>query len=195
MWQAYLDANTHHAYLAAFVQFLVLGTLGEAVSIMVRARRVHAPFGPAKLALKALGWGLLGVYIKVMFLVATAGVSALVAHGDLPPAFGEGGTLPYAFAVSTVLNLLIGPSMILLHRIIDNGIDRALEGKPASWDGLRRSLMTLVWLWIPLHTFTFTQPRELRIGIAALLSLLLGLVLGALAGRAPAAPVPVPAEP
>ncbi|TNF37452.1 MAG: hypothetical protein EP329_03145 [Deltaproteobacteria bacterium] len=183
MWQAYLDANLHHAYLAAFVQFLVLGTVGEAVSIMVRARRPHMPFSPAKLALKALGWGVLGVYIKVMFLVATAGVGALVSHGDLPAAFGEARSLPNAVAVSAVLNLLIGPSMILLHRLIDNAIDRALDAKPASWDGLRRSLWTLVWLWIPLHTFTFTQARELRIGIAALLSLLLGLVLGALAGR------------
>ena len=183
MWQAYLDANTHHAFLAAFAQFLVLGTLGEAVSLMVRARRWHAPFGPAKLALKALGWGLLGVYIKVMFLVATAGVEALVAHGDLPAAFGESGSLASAFATSTVLNLLIGPSMILLHRLIDNAIDRLLGHGPATWDGLRRSLLTLVWLWIPLHTFTFTQARELRIGIADLLSLLLGLVLGALAGR------------
>jgi len=188
MWQAYLDANIHHAFLAAFVQFMVLGTLGEIISLMVRTRRAALPFGPTKLALKALGWGLLGVYIKVMFAVATAGVDALVAHGDLPAAFGEARSLANAFAVSTVLNLLIGPSMVLLHRLIDNGIDRAL-GVPPSWAGLRRSLETLVWMWIPLHTFTFTQARELRIGIAALLSLLLGLVLGALAGR----PAPKPA--
>lgn len=183
MWQSYVDVNIHHAFAAAFVQFMVLGTVGEIASVMVRTRRSQMPFGLRKLGLKALGWGLLGVYIKVLFVVAGAGLDALVAHGDLPPAFGEPRSLPNALAVSTLLNVTLGPSMIILHRVIDNAIDRLLDSRPASWEGLQRSLATLLWLWIPLHTFTFTQARELRIGIAAVLSLLLGVVLGALARR------------
>lgn len=182
MWQAYLRVSTEHAFAAAFVQFLLLGTLGEVLSTMLRTGQRRYPFSFAKTALKALGWGLLGIYIKVIFASATAGVANLATHGYLPKSVlaprGVGEVVLAAFVVSVLLNVALGPSMMILHRLTDNAIDRLLEGRSPGYAGLDRSLKTLLWLWIPLHTFTFTQARELRIGIAALLSLVLGLVLG-----------------
>lgn len=191
MWQAYVRVNSEHAFAAAFVQFLILGMLGEVLSTIVRTGQRRYPFSAAKTALKMLGWGLLGVYIKVMFLTAVAGVKSLAAHGYLPKAVlapqSLGENILAALVVSTLLNVLLGPSMMILHRVTDNAIDRLLDGQSGGWAGLDRSLKTLLWLWIPLHTFTFTQAKELRIGIAAVLSLLLGLVLGWFNRQTPAA--------
>lgn len=187
MLQTYIELSIAHPLLAAGLQFALLGTLGEGLSRALRARRWTWPFGLAKTLAKLFGWGLLGIYIKFMFTLATAGVEAMVSHGFLPAAAGsrEGLALVLnAFTLSVVLNVFCGPSMILLHRLMDNAMDRGLDRRPAGWEGLASSLATLLWLWVPLHTITFCLPRDVRIGVAALLSLVLGVVLGALA-RAP----------
>jgi hypothetical protein len=182
MWDAYLTMSADHPFAAAFVQFLVLGTLGEALSGMVRTGVRRWPMSPARTALKAIGWGLLGAYIKGMFLTAATGVASLAEHGALPAAAarpdGLGEVVLAAAAASTLMNVMLGPSMMILHRLADNGIDRLLGAAPIGWAGLDRGMATLIWLWIPLHTFTFTQAREVRVGIAAVLSLVLGVVMG-----------------
>ncbi len=198
MFQAYMRISSEHALAAAFVQFLLLGTLGEVVSSMIRLGRWRYPFSVPKTLLKALGWGLLGIYIKIIFVTGAAGVGALVDKGYLPAICGAKdttlGLLLGALTTSTLLNVCLGPSMMLLHRVTDNLIDRLLDGAKPNYRGLDRSLLTLLWLWIPLHTFTFTQRPELRVGIAAVLSLLLGVVMGyfnrqaASKPEAPAAP-------
>ncbi|MBM4060149.1 MAG: hypothetical protein FJ265_03495 [Planctomycetes bacterium] len=187
MFEAYVELSVAHPLWLAFVQFLLLGTLGEALSRMLRARSGRWPFRGRRLLLKALGWGLLGVYVKCMFTTAVAGVDAMVAQGYLPAAVAsrEGGWLVVnALAVSVVLNVLVGPSLMILHRLADHTIDRWLGGRSPGFAGLGASLATLLWLWIPLHTFTFCMPRDLRIGIAALWSLVLGVVMGACTRKA-----------
>lgn len=187
MFETYLQLSADHALALAFVQFAILGTLGEVLSLSIRQGRARFPFTPAKALLKILGWGLLGVYIKYMFSTAGAGLEAMVAHGYLPAFVGnrEGtwNLLVNALALSTVLNVFLGPSMMILHRVMDNAMDRLLDGRDPGWQGLDRSIRTLIWLWIPLHTFTFTQARDVRIGIAAVLSLVLGVVMGAFGRR------------
>jgi hypothetical protein len=182
MWETYIALCGQHPFLSGFVQFAVLGTIGEILSIRIRTGRPGLPFGPVKAMLKILGWGLLGVYIKALFLTAGAGIDALVAYGALPAAIetpaGTASLIARAFATSVLLNVMLGPSMMILHRLADNGIDCLLGDEPMGWRGLDRSMATLVWLWIPLHTFTFTQAKEVRIGIAALLSVVLGIVMG-----------------
>lgn len=183
MWEAYRAAATEHPFWMAALQFAVLGTIGEVLSARIRQGAFGAGIRPTRLGLKALGWALLGVYIKGMFLVAGSGVRELAAHGVLP-AFGDGEDLALgerlvqALSASVLMNVMLGPSMVLLHRLWDNGLDRMLGLVPAGWKGIDQALWTLLWLWIPLHTFTFTQPREVRVGIAAVLSLLLGVVMG-----------------
>jgi len=182
MWESYLAMVTEHPFAAAAVQFALLGTLGELLSTRLRDGAWGAMLRPSRVVLKALGWALLGIYIKLMFLAASAGVRALADFGALPEAAASPQDtvelLLAAFAASALMNVMMGPSMMILHRGADNLIDRALGATPAGWKGLDKGMLTLLWLWIPLHTFTFTQPREVRIGIAALLSLVLGVVMG-----------------
>jgi hypothetical protein len=187
MFQSYVELSAAHPLLMAFVQFALLGTAGE-----VLARRLRGgggfPFSAGKTLCKVLGWGLLGIYIKYMFTAATAAVEAMTSHGYLPAALGSREGLALvgnALLLSVVLNVMFGPSMMILHRLADNAIDKALDGRSAGWEGLDKSLATLLWIWIPLHTVTFCMPRDVRIGIAALLSLVLGLVMGAFARRGP----------
>ncbi|MCM2324433.1 MAG: hypothetical protein NDJ90_14340 [Oligoflexia bacterium] len=168
----YLRLSAEHPFFLAFVQFAILGTAGEVLAVMVRQRSRSYDFLRWRTALKALGWGLLGIYIKLMFLTASAGVDA-IAHYGLPS-----NAFFLAFFRSTLMNVMLGPSMMILHRVADNAIDRLVGVQPAGWTGFGKSLGTLLWLWIPLHTFTFLQAPEVRIGLAAVLSLVLGIVMG-----------------
>lgn len=197
MYPSYVALTVNHPLLMAFVQFALLGTAGEVLSRRMRDPQAGFPFTGAKTLLKVLGWGLLGIYIKFMFTCATAGVGEMTSHGYLPAFLGsrEGWRLvTNALTISVVLNVFLGPSMMILHRVMDNAMDRWLDGRHPGWEGMDRSLRTLLWLWIPLHTVTFCMPRDVRIGIAALLSMVLGLVMGAFARKAAAGTPPAVVE-
>jgi hypothetical protein len=36
----------------------------------------------------------------------------------------------------------------------------------------------MIWFWIPAHTITFSLPTDFQIGLAALWSVVLGVILG-----------------
>jgi len=165
----YVAAVQAHPILMAMAQFAVLGTLGEHLSKWLAAARVYAPFGLRGALLRALGWSLLAVCIKYAFTGFGGFVDALAAHGLLPQlgAFGR------AFSVSLTMNLQFGPFLVIAHRLIDNAID----GRP-NWANLDKGLLSLLWFWVPAHTVTFLLPPDFRIGLAALWSLALGLILG-----------------
>ncbi len=55
------------------------------------------------------------------------------------------------------------------------------------WGGLARPWFSLVWFWIPAHTLTFSLPPDYQLGLAALWSVVLGVILG---WRRPPASVP-----
>lgn len=150
-------------------QFAVLGTFGDIVSKWLVARKVFMPFGARTTALKMLEWALLAVCIKYAFSGFIGFVDALMAHGLLP----ELGSLGRAFAVSVSMNLQFGPFLVIAHRLLDN----AVAGQ-VNWDNLDKGMYSLLWFWIPAHTVTFTLPVPFRIGLAALWSVALGLILG-----------------
>ena len=70
-------------------------------------------------------------------------------------------------------NLLFGPQMMFFHRLADNLIMRE-----QGYEGITRAWWTLIWFWIPAHTLTFALPREYQIGLAAVWSVVLGVILG-----------------
>ncbi len=157
--------------LSAAVQFGLLGTLGEALSLRLRGKPLSA-LGPWwRLALKIAAWGVLGIVIKYGFTGMKGFVDALIAHGLLPRAVP--GSVQWAFFVSAFTNVLFGPQMMLFHRLEDCLI-------AWKWDlaGLRAAWLTLLWFWIPAHTITFSLPADYQIGLAALWSIVLGLILG-----------------
>ncbi|OGS02305.1 MAG: hypothetical protein A3J70_07805 [Elusimicrobia bacterium RIFCSPHIGHO2_02_FULL_61_10] len=165
----YISLVKAHPIGTAMAQFAVLGTLGEMASKWLALRRFFFPFGVRGTLLRMLGWALLAVCIKYAFTGFVAFVDGLAAHGLLP----ELGAAGRAFAVSLSMNLQFGPFLVLVHRLIDNAID----GKP-NWANLDKGLLSLLWFWVPAHTVTFLLPLELRIGLAAVWSVALGLILG-----------------
>jgi len=158
-----------HPITTAMAQFAVLGTLGEVFSKWLGAGRIFSPFGLRGTLLRALGWAALAVAIKYAFTGFVAFVDGLSGHGLLP----QLGTFGKAFAVSLSMNLQFGPFLVLTHRLIDNAID----GRP-NWANLDKGFLSLLWFWVPAHTLTFMLPVDFRIGLAALWSLALGLILG-----------------
>lgn len=170
MAQWYVELVTAHPILTAMAQFAVLGTLGDMVSKWLVARKVFLPFDARTTLLKMLEWALLAVCIKYAFTGFTGFIDTLASHGLLP---ADMGNLGRAFAVSVSMNLQFGPFLVIAHRLLDNAIARQ-----ANWDNLDKGLLSLLWFWIPAHTVTFTLPIPFRIGLAAVWSLALGLILG-----------------
>jgi hypothetical protein len=171
MINAYLGWVAAHPISSAVVQFGILGTLGEILSLGIRRRPLSSMGAWWRIILKVAAWGLLGIVIKYGFTGMKGFVAALIAKGLLPRA--AEGTVAWAFMVSVATNIFFGPQMMFFHRLEDALI-------AWKWDlaGLKKAFMTLLWFWIPAHTVTFSLPADFQIGLAAVWSLALGLILG-----------------
>ncbi len=169
--ETYAAWVTQNPILSAAIQFAILGTLGEVISASLQAKRAALPCTPLQLLGKVFAWALLGVIIKYGFAGMKGFTTALLEH-KLLPAFLDSG-IGWAFAVSVFTNLLFGPQMMAFHRIEDNLIlgRKGFAGIIAAWK-------TLLWFWIPAHTVTFSLPGDYQIGLAALWSLVLGVIMG-----------------
>jgi hypothetical protein len=121
------------------------------------------------LLLKMCEWALLALLIKYAFTGFHGFVDTLIEQNYLP----ELNPLTYAFAVSLTMNLQFGPFLVIIHRILDNKIVRS-----KNLDNLDKSLLSLLWFWLPAHTITFCLPKPYQIGLAAIWSVVLGLILG-----------------
>jgi len=160
-----------HPFLSAAFQFGLLGTLGEIVAASLQARRWTLPCSPFQLLAKLLAWALLGLVIKAGFVGMKGFTKSLLDHHILPGFLGSG--LGWAVALSTLTNLFFGPQMMLFHRLEDN----LILGR-RGFAGMGPALWTLAWFWIPAHTLTFSLPVDFQLGLAALWSLVLGVILG-----------------
>lgn len=169
MLTAYLQWVTAWPIASAVVQFAILGTLGELISKWVINRSFKYPFSLAMTLWKMVVWAILAVGIKYAFKGFTGYVEYLEAHAMLPALskFGK------AFAISALMNVQFGITLVLAHRALDN-----LPLKQKNWHNLHKGILSLFWFWIPAHTITFILPDVYRIGLAALWSLVLGLILG-----------------
>ncbi len=167
----YISWVAAHPLTSAAVQFAVLGTLGEIISSSLRMKSPALPCRWPQLAGKIIAWAVLGIIIKYGFTGMKGFTRALLDHGLLPGFMDAG--LGGAFAVSVLTNLFFGPQMMFFHRLEDNLI-------LWKWDmaGLTTAWWTLLWFWIPAHTVTFSLPVDYQIGLAALWSVVLGLILG-----------------
>ena len=173
---AYVQWVTAHPMLSAVVHFAILGTLGEHVSALVKSRRPSLGCTWLQWLGKVAAWGILGIIIKLGFTGMKGFVAALLAAGYLPAALAAG--VGRAFAVSLFTNVLFGPQMMFFHRLEEN----VIMGRN-DYSGMAVPLRTLIWFWIPAHTVTFSLPRDYQIGLAALWSVVLGLILGLAAPR------------
>ncbi|MCB1047196.1 MAG: hypothetical protein KDC10_08315 [Calditrichaeota bacterium] len=155
--------------LSAALQFALLGTLGEVLAGWLATRRL--PFPLAWLPAKMLAWAVLGVVIKLGFVMMKGASAGLLAWLGEPALLSTG--VGRALLVSVLTNLFFGPQMMAFHRLEDN-----LIAGTRNWQGLDRAWKSLIWFWIPAHTLTFSLPTEYQLGLAALWSVALGLILG-----------------
>lgn len=167
----YIQWVAEYPLFSAAIQFGILGTLGETLSISLQKKRAALPGTIIQTLLKILAWALLGLIIKYGFTGMKGFTRALLDHNLLPQLFAEG--VGWALAVSVLTNLFFGPQMMFFHRLEDN-----LIAWKWNLQGLTKAWWTLLWFWIPAHTVTFSLPTEYQIGLAALWSVVLGFTLG-----------------
>jgi len=169
----YIEAVQSNPILMAIIQFAILGTIGEAASHWVVKKKFFWPFDLKSTLWKMVVWSILGVCIKYAFAGMKGYVHALVDHDMLPKACGVKGNLANAFAVSVAANLQFGMFMVIFHRVLDNIIV-----KEKNWKNLDKGFKCMLWFWIPAHTITFSLPPHFQIGLAAMWSVALGVLLG-----------------
>jgi hypothetical protein len=168
----YLNWVTSYPLLSAAIQFAFLGTLGEIISFSIQKKKLLIPCSWLQLLAKVFAWAILGIVIKYGFAGMKGFTQSLLDHELLPAFLGTG--LGWAFAVSVFTNVFFGPQMMVFHRLEDNLIlgQKGFQGITNAWK-------TLIWFWIPAHTITFLLPPDLQISLAALWSLVLGIIMGA----------------
>jgi len=168
----YINFVVANPILSAVIQFAILGTLGETISKWIVKKRIHSPFSLGIYLWKMVVWAILAVGIKYAFTGMKGFVDALVEHSLLPKAF-ETNIYIRAFGLSFLTNIQFGLFLVLFHRVLDN-----LVLTQKNWKGLDKAMLSLLWFWIPAHTVTFSLPKDYQIGLAALWSVVLGIILG-----------------
>jgi hypothetical protein len=180
----FIEFTTNYAYIAGFLKFAVLATLGDllAYRLVTREWKIRNGF-----FFRAFIWGFLGVIIVLIFKIFGTGITAAMNGGLLPFA---GNTLAFAFFTSAIMNLSFAPAMMGFHRITDTYADlifiekqRNLKLKQVvekvDWKNFISFVIfiTIPGFWIPAHTVTFLLPPEYRVLMAAFLSIALGGIL------------------
>ena len=182
--EMFVKFSTEHAYLAGFIKFFILATMGELLAVRIVTGKWHIP---KRLPYRAFVWGFLGIAIVLTFNVFAVGVEGALANGFLP---GGKSKFAMAFFTSFTMNLSFAPTMMAFHRITDTFIDLKVENegekitlgevvKRIDWDGFISFVLvkTIPIFWIPAHTITFLLPPEYRVLMAAFLSIALGAIL------------------
>lgn len=167
--QQYISFVTNYPLFSAMLQFAILGTLGDIISKCIIQGRIHLPFSSKTLFLKMLSWALLAITIKYAFVGFQGFVDSLVDSQLLP----ELSPFTRALSISVLMNLQFGVFLVIFHRLLDNII-----AQQKNWTGLDKGIYSLIWFWIPAHTITFMLDKPYQIGLAAVWSLMLGLILG-----------------
>jgi len=165
----YIETVKAYPIITAMIQFAILGTLGDTIAKWIIKGQIFIPYGLGTLILKMAEWALLAVFIKYAFVGFGGFVEGLVGHGMLP----ELNKFGYAFAISVTMNLQFGPFLVIMHRLLDN-----LVAKQNNWANINKGMLSLLWFWIPAHTLTFILDKPFQIGLAAVWSVVLGIILG-----------------
>ena len=165
----YIKLVTEYPIYSAIIQFAILGTLGDVFSKWMQKGAIFTPYKTSIILLKMLEWAILAVTIKYAFVGFQGFVDSLVSHHLVP----ELGLFGRAFTVSVTMNLQFGLLLVILHRFLDNVI-----AKQNNWENIDKGMWSLIWFWIPAHTITFMLDKPYQIGLAAVWSVVLGLILG-----------------
>ena len=165
----YIETVKAYPIITAMIQFAILGTLGDTIAKWIIKGKVFAPYNFLTLILKMVEWAILAVCIKYAFVGFHGFVDGLVEHGMFP----ELNKLGYSFAISATMNLQFGPFLVIMHRLLDN-----IVAREKNWANINKGMLSLLWFWIPAHTVTFILDKPFQIGLAAVWSVVLGIILG-----------------
>lgn len=202
VFEWYRSFNSDHAYLASFLKFALLATFGESIGLRIRTGRYIRPgFG---LFPRAIVWGFLGIVLKTAFVIFAEGSpSVLQSMGILFPDPNPADILRQshfswvklvsAFSAGFFLNIFFAPVFMVFHRISDMHITTTggtLSGffspiyfrksfADLDWDSMWNFVLkkTIPFFWIPAQTLNFMLPEEWRILVAAIYSIILGILL------------------
>lgn len=182
--QLFIKYNAAHPYIAGFIKFALLATLGDLLAARIVAKKWKKPSG---LIFRMFIWGFLGMVIVIIFSIFAQGVTAALKVGLLP---GATSSLAFAFFTSAIMNLTFAPTMMAFHRFTDTFADLKFgKGKSnvstaevvgtIDWNGFVSFVLfkTIPLFWIPAHTITFLLPPAYRVLAAAFLSIALGAIL------------------
>lgn len=187
----YTKANKAHPYIMGFIKVSILATMGEVLALRIVIGDYKKPVG---IIYKFIVWGFLGMGFVIAFDLFANGVTGSMKKGLLPSSAANtfSAKLLFAFFTSAFMNLIFAPTFMTLHRLTDTFIDlgqgqfskikdvklKAVTDK-IDWYGFMSFVVfkTIPLFWIPAHTITFLLPGEYRVLMAALLSLVLGVIL------------------
>lgn len=180
----FIKFNGGHPYIAGFIKFALLASLGDLLAARIVSKKWEKPSG---LLFRAFIWGFLGMVIVLIFNIFAAGVTIAMDKGILP---GKNLTILFAFFTSAIMNSTFAPTMMAFHRCTDTYADLkfgkgekevnlSLIVENIDWDGFVSFVVikTIPFFWIPAHTITFLLPPEYRVLAAAFLSIALGAIL------------------
>ena len=201
----YRSVNGDLPYLMSFVKFFILASLGEILGL--RIRKGGYPLQGFGILPRAIVWGFLGLSIKMAFVIFAEGTPAMLASMGVQfptsdpaeildrPFFTNFSWLQLltAFSVGTLFNLFFAPVFMIVHKITDTHIIQTggtLRGffSPVAvreimasinwrvqWDFVFKRTIPL--FWIPAQTLNFLLPAEYRVLVAAIYSIILGVIL------------------
>jgi len=205
--------NHKYWYLAGFLKFAVLATIGESLGLRIsKGIYNYKGFG---LLPRAVVWGFLGIGIKIAFVVFASGTPTLLAKlfgvtnaaksmefSNIFDAInnGYGGVrILTAFSISTAMNIIFAPIFMTFHKItdihiLDNNGNFVKFFTPIKFGKIFPKInwfvqwnfvfkKTIPFFWIPAQTITFLMPSEYRIIFAAILGIVLGVILAIAANK------------
>lgn len=197
LYDFYVKFNKDHGLIMSFVKFGILATLGEVIGLRIKTGQYTAPgFG---ILPRAIVWGILGITIKLAFVIFTTGTIEFLSFAGMNDAaeiYKAGFTwqkLFIAFCISVFMNTIYAPVMMTTHKVTDTHIlntGGTIKGlltripvsgilKNLNWDVQWNFVFkkTIPYFWYPAHTLTFMLAAEFQVLFAALLSIALGLIL------------------
>ena len=203
--QSYRELNAQFPYILSFIKFFVLASIGEVLGHRIRnGNYVLKGFG---LLPRAIVWGFLGLSIKMAFVIFGVGAPIMLETMGLnfptanPADILENNfiknfswlQLLSAFTVSVTLNIFFAPVFMTVHKITDTHIAqnqgkllKCLKPIPIrkiitemNWDVQWNFVIkkTIPIFWIPAQTINFLLPGEYRVLVAAIYSIILGVIL------------------
>ncbi len=181
--------------LMGFFKFALLATSGELLSRRIKSGKWS--FKGINILTRAFVWGIIGFMITYVFPLFSAGTIALVDKGLLPAfsdnfrPFGENfplfRTITISFWTSLLTNIVFGFEMMIFHRLTDTLIEEGRfwkkwnvveTWKKIDWKSIFGFVLpSIFWFWLPMHTITFSLPKEYQVLMASALGIALGMIL------------------